>query len=1269
MEISDFLPKYPYIHESKYENLNPYPDSNFFDTLFHKKEFYENRLGKNEEFPKERGSLTKYQKTIARYLSSRTPYDRLLLIHSPGLGKTCSAVGAIEQIISEKGSGALASSYDGAIILAKNEGLLENFKNQLVEVCTAGYYIPENYKNLTDNEKTRRINKKTAFYNRETFAKFAKSIQKMTDIEISEQFSNKIIVIDEVHNIRIQDEDKEENVEETYTQIHRFLQNIKNSKVLLLSGTPMKDKVDELASIGNLLVSKKEQFPTGNEFINEYMDEVEGVFTLKKDKIKEVQDKLKGKISFLREAESSVKREYIGEKKYGGLKHFVVTPLKMSKFQTKHYEETFRDEKKSTLFTVQKDASLFVYPDGSYGKKGFEKYIVSSKSKKIKLKKGSSKTYKLSDTFINDLTEDGKDEKSILKRISKYSVIYAETLKHILNTNGNCFIYSSIVNGSGSILFSLLLEFLGYSKATGKETEKRLRYALLAGETVADSEIKRINKKFNEPENLHGDFIKVIIGSKKVSEGFSFKNVIFEAILTPHWNYSETSQALARGIRLGSHNDLIKNGETPVVKIFQPVSIPNLDKSEKIFSVDLHMYRLSEDKDISIKGILRLLMEISFDCALNYLQNYVDGEEGSRVCDYTKCDYTCSGIDMEHLDLDRKDLDYSTYQLYWSNPKVLSIGKEIEKLFRKKVVLSFESIVAGLAGQFTEEEISNALFLIQEKVKESDDNPDESYELDYKTFLDIYSKTPIKIMMNKIELLFKDGFIFNLDTIFSQFPDNTEFEVLTALRTMINENTVILNKYNIPSYLREQNNVFFLVNNLGINSGSNFFTNWYTSSPTLHIFKSAKDVLDSVAKMIYPEIVEKICKATSDSEFEKLIKTLPLQIQELFIEASILAKRRDINTDVKNRVISYFENYIKKVGDVDVSILLKEPLRCLKKGKLEWKDCGDEYKEAVKKLDKEKLENIRKDNPYGIMGTYNPENGSFCLVDISKQASVKDNEDKRLMISGKVCVAGGWKLDELTRIAVLKLSLDVPEEFKRDKEKDLRKKLLADADMIKIFSKETIEKANLSLLQKMLYWGTPKNQGGNKGIKPICEAIKDFLNEKGYLEIDTMCGVQGKKLYMDTDKKKEKGKKTYMFRVENYKGRDRRFREIVKDLEKVINGCFGTKKFNPPEDDNNWIIVYLKTKIVAVMMVDSKNTLHNVCVPQNYRRAGIHVASLKEATKKAMELSESVPTKPPILNLRKDDGNFEKLLRMYKSFGFTIIGSDKTFEKLTNLNS
>ncbi len=134
-DITEFLPKYPNINQETEEIFNPY-DDDFYENIYRKKEFYDNRLSAIEQFPQEPGQLMKHQKIIANFLSSHTIYNELLLFHSMGTGKSCSTVGAVEAIKE-------AGGFRGALYLVKGEALINNFINELVFNCTDGRYIPE----------------------------------------------------------------------------------------------------------------------------------------------------------------------------------------------------------------------------------------------------------------------------------------------------------------------------------------------------------------------------------------------------------------------------------------------------------------------------------------------------------------------------------------------------------------------------------------------------------------------------------------------------------------------------------------------------------------------------------------------------------------------------------------------------------------------------------------------------------------------------------------------------------------------------------------------------------------------------------------------------------------------------------------------------------------------------------------------------------------------------------------------------------------------
>lgn len=174
------------------------------------------------------------------------------IVFEMGTGKTCTAIAAIEQLRYEKNR-----HINRAVVCAKGVGLLNNFSQELLFSCTDGRYIPDNYDKLTDLERIHRTRKITsAFYQFSTFETFAKEIAKMKDDTLAERYNNTIFVIDEVHNLREKDDvAREDNIRnflvnkraaglseplDIYKQFHRLFHVVKESKILLMSGTVMK---------------------------------------------------------------------------------------------------------------------------------------------------------------------------------------------------------------------------------------------------------------------------------------------------------------------------------------------------------------------------------------------------------------------------------------------------------------------------------------------------------------------------------------------------------------------------------------------------------------------------------------------------------------------------------------------------------------------------------------------------------------------------------------------------------------------------------------------------------------------------------------------------------------------------------------------------------------------------------------------------------------------------------------------------------------------
>jgi len=742
----------------------------------------------------------------------------------------------------------------------------------------------------------------------------------------------------------------------------------------------------------------------------------------------------------------------------GTLKHFKVVADKMSDFQEKVYKEAYDlDVKgdKEGVYSNSRQAILFVFPDKTFGKEGFEKNIKKNKTGILVDDDGNKKSltsFSLSPALRSEIK--GKTDEETLEKLEKFSSKYANTIRNILRAKeeGKCvFVYNEFVYGGGLILLGLILELFGFSKATGKERDRNeaYRYASLTNVTSTTTQIRDIVNRFNKKDNVRGKIINVIMGSRKISEGFSFQNIQIEEIQTPWFNYSETAQAIARGLRLGSHRMLIESGvESPTVDIYQRVSTcKNIEKT-----VDLQMYELSEDKDISIKSVERIIKESAFDCALTYRRNMLVGKDGERECEYMDCIYNCDGISKEVLL--KNELDYTTYQLYYNDKVIQKIISDVKDIFRK-----------------------------------------------------IFS--------------------MDLSTIKTYFEEYNDFEIITALRTMVNQSIVVINKYGFTSYIKESNNIYFLIDNLSLKG--KISSDYYTQYPHINIMNNTfNDIIDPIYYKSLPMTVDNIFKSTNIIEIRKLIKKLPSDIVEYIIEQSLIAQQKNVTMNKESRdiLLEYFNNFYENIDGVLISSYLYDKddrLRCLKNNV--WEDCND--KNIEKYLDSKKQYIVdMENNPYGYYGQLNRENDKFCIRDVSDVDMKEGKKNKKT--SGKVCST--WNVGTLYDIVINNFKLPLPDEqqvvkYLNELISKANKKLTGRGKKVKMPSlTNTDELWNLIKQFKnidtmfndvkdkltgqdmitILYWGTKKKE-------ELCKNIQEWFDEKGLLVMDNGCGSGDKK--------------------------------------------------------------------------------------------------------------------------------------------------------------
>lgn len=279
-------------HEYLYPELND-PDFNLKIAI--KKEFrdaqYDGQIRDIEKqanlLCKAKFELSPHQVFVKNFLSANTPYKGLLLYHGLGTGKTCSAIGVAEEMRQYMKRTGLKRQ----IIVVASPNVQGNFRQQLfderkltkitnaanqneftwnIESCVGNSLIneinPNSIRNLSREKLISNINslinENYAFMGYIQFANVAKANMLMEpdsnetqreERNIRRFFDGRLIIIDEVHNIRLADNSNRKEMQQVAAVLMKIVKHARGLRLLLLSATPMFNSYKEIIWITNLL--------------------------------------------------------------------------------------------------------------------------------------------------------------------------------------------------------------------------------------------------------------------------------------------------------------------------------------------------------------------------------------------------------------------------------------------------------------------------------------------------------------------------------------------------------------------------------------------------------------------------------------------------------------------------------------------------------------------------------------------------------------------------------------------------------------------------------------------------------------------------------------------------------------------------------------------------------------------------------------------------------------------------------------------------------
>lgn len=607
--------------------------------------------------------LQSQQRFLRRVLSPDSPTRNLLMVHGTGTGKTCTAIQIAEEYILRP------EFQDKKVLVIASAAVQENFASELFDItrvnidtvagtleskqCTGRRYLdmllriesePKNWNNPEIREKLKRTADRmiAEFYEFSAYASFGKLINRMqTDLKktefeewIHKTFDNRLILVDEAHNIREGGEEGQ-GTKDITAAMETLVKTAKGVVLVLLTATPMYHRFEEIIYYLNLFLwnegkqdpsvsLKASDFfnddatlrggPPGEQFrkyCQEYVSFVKGEnpFTFPFRLPPPAGMVTLPSVGFVGDEASDIK--YLKP-------YLVVSTATGIQNATLSREERTDDEGRRQLLM---QSTVSVLPGNTNFRKAFSE-------------SGDQYAY-VDEPFLTPNT------------VGEHSAKFASILKSIETGQGIVFVYSNFAT-MGALLFSMALEEHGYAPAVGSpklanpeyKGATKGKYVLLTS-SASEADLARLIERVKHPRNRDGSDIKVIVSSPIVSEGVDFRFVRQIHVLDPWWNMSRTEQVIGRGLRTCSHQLLLPEQQNCTVYLH----VVRTEDNKECY--DEYTYRIRVVPGAErIARVRKVLAESAMDCPLQNQINTLPPEwktlvipqkrsEGNKPTTYT----------------------------------------------------------------------------------------------------------------------------------------------------------------------------------------------------------------------------------------------------------------------------------------------------------------------------------------------------------------------------------------------------------------------------------------------------------------------------------------------------------------------------------------------------------------------------------------------------------------------------------------------------------
>lgn len=582
-------------------------------------------------------SLQSQQKFLRRVLSPDSPTRSLLMVHGVGTGKTCTAIQIAEEYILRP------EFQEKKVMVLASRAVQENFRTQIFDMsranldskthilsskqCTGRRYldmllrIESEPKNWADETVRARLDRTAdrlidEFYEFSGYASFGARINEhigagtaadLDEAWIHEHFDNRLLIIDEAHNIRESADAPSNKANKAITEGLERLVKVANGMVLvLLTATPMFESYDEIVFYMNLFGWNERKQPFNKRIVSSDVFTSDG--GMKSTSTEEsFRTWCQSYVSYVKgenpftfpfrlpppTAAAPLVKGFNG-KRIGDddrLKYISLVASEAQGIQktTLVAEKGEKDEEKREALMLP---TVAVLPDN----KGFDEVF-----------RLSGKQFAYVDPSKPFLAAE---------HLASHSTKFVSILNSIESSKGVVFVYSNYKK-SGARLFAMALEEHGFRPARGEtllatpsSEASKGNYILLTSD-ASDAEINAMLDMAKSKDNRNGEKVRVVIASPVASEGIDFRFMRQVHILDPWWNMSRIEQVIGRALRTCSHQLL------PFEDQNCSVYLHVCRVAGDVETFDEYTYRTKvEAKALKIAKVRKVMAESAMDCPL-----------------------------------------------------------------------------------------------------------------------------------------------------------------------------------------------------------------------------------------------------------------------------------------------------------------------------------------------------------------------------------------------------------------------------------------------------------------------------------------------------------------------------------------------------------------------------------------------------------------------------------------------------------------------------